>query len=104
VKLVNRGVQVWITTHSDTMFQQFNNLIGSTEKRIQKLKNLSYQDDEIIKPEDIKAYQFNIEDGKTDVVPLEQTENGLVAPTFNKAIIELSEEAIHLEAGSEDAD
>ncbi len=105
VKLVNRGVPVWMTTHSDTMFQQFNNLLASNEKRIQKLKNLSYQDDELIKPEDIKAYQFNIsEDGKTDVVPLEQTEDGLIAPTFNKTIIELSEEAIHLEKDSEDAD
>lgn len=99
VKLVNRGVPVWMTTHSDTMFQQFNNLIGSTENRIRKLKNLSYQDDEIIKPEDIKAYQFNLaEDGKTDVVPLKLTDDGFSASNFNHTLWNLSKESMSLEA------
>ena len=99
VKLVNRGLPVWITTHSDTMFQQFNNLIGSTEKRIRKLKNLSYQDDEMIKPDDIKAYQFNIaDDGKTDVVSLKLTDDGFSASNFNHTLWNLSKESMSLEA------
>jgi len=99
VKLVNRGLPVWITTHSDTFFQQINNLTASGKGRIEKLKNMSYQDDEIIKPEDIKAYQFNIaEDGKTDIVSLKLTDDGFPASNFNHTLWNLSKESMSLEA------
>ncbi|MCP4349507.1 MAG: ATP-binding protein [Desulfobacterales bacterium] len=103
VKLVNNGMPVWITTHSDIFFQQINNLIASNEQRINKLGELSYKDDEMIKPGDIEAYQFNInKEGMTEVVPLEKTEDGFIVPTFNQTVMELSKETVNLETENAD--
>ncbi len=103
VKLVNNGMPVWITTHSDIFFQQINNLIASNEQRIKKLGELSYKDDEMIKPGDIEAYQFNInKKGMTEVVPLEKTEDGFIVPTFNQTVMELSKETVNLETENAD--
>ncbi|MDM8515122.1 AAA family ATPase [Desulfobacterales bacterium HSG16] len=106
VKLLNNDLPVWITTHSDIFFQQINNLIASNPDRKAKLKQASYKDDEMIKFDDIKAYQFNIDkaDGMTEVVPLEQTEDGFVAPTFNQTIFELSKETSNLMTDSDDVE
>jgi hypothetical protein len=100
VKLINHGMPIWLTTHSDTFFQQVNNLIASNEYRKGKLKELGYSEDEMIAPDDIRAYQFNVqhETGMTEVVPLKRTEAGFAAPTFNYEILSLSKESMDLES------
>lgn len=105
IKLVNNKMPVWITTHSDIFFQQINNLIATNSERKEQLKELSYQDDEMIDPKDINAYQFNIsEDGMSETVPLELTDDGFVIPTFNETIWELAKETMRVESGADDAE
>lgn len=106
VKLVNHGMPIWLTTHSDTFFQQINNLITSNEYRKRKLTELGYSEDEMIAPDNIRAYQFNVqkESGMTEVVPLKRTEGGFAAPTFNYEILSLSEESMELESDEDDLD
>ena len=100
VKLVNSGLPIWLTTHSDTFFQQINHLIASDASRLAKLRDIGYSDDETIHPDDIRAYQFNSDkkSGMTEVVTLEQTDDGFVAPTFNWEIYALSRESMALES------
>lgn len=105
VRLANNNVSVCITTHSDIFFQKINNLIATSKEKQKLLKKLSYNDDEIIKQENINAYQFNINDkGFTETSPLELTEEGFIIPTFNETIWEISKETMELETDSEDAE
>lgn len=99
VKLVNRKVPILITTHSDTIFQQVNNLISLYQHpdRAKLQAELGYSDEELIAPEDVAAYQFtNTPDG-TIVESLELTENGFAVPTFNETIFDLSKETLTLQ-------
>lgn len=103
VKLVNNDLNIWMTTHGDTFFQQINNLIVTTEERREKLKALGYADDEMILPEDIAAYEFRPNpDGMTDVVPLEVTKDGIPVPSMNETLWHLSEETLELESEDDD--
>ncbi|EIJ41783.1 hypothetical protein BegalDRAFT_0875 [Beggiatoa alba B18LD] len=100
IKLVNRGIPVLITTHSDTIFQQVNNLISLYQhpKREKLQTEFGYHDDELIAPNEVSAYQFtNTPDG-TDVEALKQVDgNGFAVPTFNQTILDLSKETIALQ-------
>lgn len=100
IRLVNSGLPIWITTHSDTFIQQINNLISLKNLREEgiEVKNLSYDEADTISPEKIKIYQFNnIDNGRTKVGLLESTEEGVIVPTFNNAIYELSKEALAIQ-------
>lgn len=99
VKLVNNGIPVWMTTHSDVFFQQINNLIAATPEHREKLLGMGYKEDEILRPDDIGAYQFNTDesDGMTRTIPLEQDEDGFIVPTFNESVRSLVKETIDLE-------
>ena len=59
-KLVNAGVRVYITTHSDYIIREFNTLImlkskGAAVKRI--MEKYGYTEDELLNMSDIKAYR-----------------------------------------------
>ena len=62
VKLVNIGVKVLITTHSDTMLREFNTLIMLSRKQPhtdQVREQFSYGADEHLAPNDIALYVAN---------------------------------------------
>mgnify|MGYP001476375329 FL=1 len=56
------------------------------------MQQYGYQKEDLLPPEDVAAYQFVREKGRTEVKALERTEDGFAAPTFNEALIRLSEE------------
>ena len=93
-RIVSAGVPVWCTTHSDTIFQQVNNLMRLHDHpdRQALMQQYGYQKEDLLPPEDVAAYQFVREKGRTEVKALERTEDGFAAPTFNEALIRLSEE------------
>lgn len=95
INLMNMGIPVWITTHSDTMLQHFNNMI--------KLKNHSdskslmieygYKKEDLLDKKDVTMYQFiQTSEGKSRLSSLELTEYGFVVPTFNNALDKLVKE------------
>jgi predicted ATPase len=98
VRLVNRGLPVWVTTHSDIMFQQFNNLITLSHVPNQKetCKSMGYEESDILDPNDAMAYQFIVNEGGTTVEPLNRIETGFEAPSFNKTLGDLTAETIKL--------
>lgn len=106
IQLVNGGINIWTTTHGDTMFQQFNNLIQLCDhpKKEEMMKELGYRDEEILgNREMVKAYQFETDkDGSTIVTELKMTEEGFPVPTFNRTLIDLSNETYKLQESRED--
>lgn len=96
IRFVHSGIPVWITTHSDTILQHFNNMIKlrnrSEEERKELLKEFGYNDEDLLSPEEINLYQFERGDKHTTIQKLKSGKYGFVAPSFNKAIDELMSE------------
>ena len=99
-RLVNLGIKVFITTHSDYIIKELNTLLmlsreGSHIERIMQTYN--YDPQEIISPNQIKAYiagkaQIQLNDSKSKskgntLIPMEITvERGMHAPSFDETI------------------
>ncbi len=88
-RLVNAGLNVVISTHSDYMVREFNNLLMLSEDSSGCLKKkYKYEDEETLRPDQIGAYLF---DHQT-VAPFEMTaEDGVDATTFDDVITRLNE-------------
>lgn len=89
IQLMNSGVPVWITTHSETILQHINNMIKL--KRNPNCKELqlqyNYKNSDLLDIADVKMYQFSKTDKqKTELEELKSNSNGFVVPTFNKAL------------------
>ncbi len=100
VRLVNAGVRVLITTHSDYFVGQLNNLlqVGRASGRTRKRKGFEAVDG--LKSEDIAAYHFHWDDaaGGSRVMPLHITPGfGIDAPDFAEVSVDLYEETISLQ-------
>lgn len=96
IRLVHNGFPIWITTHSDTMLQHFNNMIKlnnrSADEREALLKEFNYNDDDLLTTEEINLYQFERGEKTTAIKKLTSGKYGFVANLFNKAIDELVNE------------
>jgi predicted ATPase len=58
-RLVNSGVKVLITTHSDYLIRELNNCImlhNDIDKKAETMKKSGLTDDDIINPERVKAF------------------------------------------------
>jgi len=98
-RVVTAGVPVWCTTHSDTIFQQVNNMIRLEGRKdsAELMARYGYQKDDLLKADQVRAYQFTVgKDGRSEVSALERTNYGFVAPTFNQALLDLSEETMDI--------
>lgn len=96
VRLVNAGLPVWITTHSDTMFQQLNNLIklNNNQDRDALAEIHGYTEQDFLDPSKVRAYQFNSKQGYTEIVDLPLTSSGYSIPTFSDSLMNLTKETI----------
>ena len=96
IRLIHSGINVWITTHSDTILQHFNNMIKlynrSEQERDELLKQFNYTKDDLLSPDEIKLYQFTREKNFTIIEEPPLKKYGFVVHSFNKAIDELSKE------------
>lgn len=95
VKLVNKGCQMVITTHSDTFLQQLNNLlllekISKNDSEI--LLELDIEKDEIISNEKVAVYDFQCKNDKTQVKQLDFGQYGFIADSLNEVIFKLANE------------
>ncbi len=95
INLMNLGVPVWITTHSDTILQHINNMMKlKNHVRSSELQQeYGYRKTDLLCKADIQMYQFTAEkDGKERLLSLEATQYGFVVPTFNNALEKIVEE------------
>ncbi|MCQ2969612.1 MAG: ATP-binding protein [Clostridium sp.] len=84
-RLVNRGVKVLISTHSDYIIKEFNNLIMLSrpfERNNFLRKKYNYLDDEILKESSVTAYVSYGETIKSSEISIE----GIIINTFDDVI------------------
>jgi hypothetical protein len=106
VRLIRKGLFVWITTHSENFCQQINNFLklGAHPERARMQAKYGYEPHEYLLPEDVAGYQFEIgDDGLSTVTELEKSEMGLAMPTFNRELFDLAEQTLDLERRDEPA-
>ena len=100
VRLVNAGVKVLITTHSDIFVSQINNLLRASYASKRWLREHGYAPEDCIRHDDVSAYLFQIDEeiGGSRVKELEiQRDVGIEDPLFSQVIHELYEETILVE-------
>jgi AAA ATPase domain len=103
-RLMNSGVRVLVTTHSDTFMQQINNLMNlhSHPNRESLLAELGYDANDLIDPTEAKAYEFVAELDHTRVVELEKAAEGFIVPSLNDTLANLAQETISLHEDEND--
>ena len=89
---VNSGLKVLLTTHSDYLIKEFNNLIMLSNEFEGKDKFLTrnkkdYTADDYLKPESVKAYTC----GKGTLTPCEVDKTGIDMPVFDDAIDKINQ-------------
>ena len=86
---VNFGKRVLITTHSDYLVSELNNLILLSRLPEEKLGVLGYSKAEVLSPEKVAAYLVRTEGDKAVVERLHVTEDGIPEEEFSKVAEEL---------------
>ena len=100
--LVNRGVWVVLSTHSDYIVRELNNLIilsNEFEGRERLQKEYGYQPEDQLDPDKVAAYCFAQEGGEKGVkiVPMEiDASLGIKAETFDRVINDLNNSSYEL--------
>lgn len=89
-KAVNRGFKIMISSHSDYLMRELNNLImlsQPSEKATQLRERLGYDEDCLLRPEQLGVYLFK--DGQSRTV--EVSETGFSIETIDNEINRLNE-------------
>lgn len=88
--LVNAGIKVFITTHSDYIIKEINTLLMlnyTKDPRMQKLQQkYEYSSSELLRADQVHVYC--VEGGKTEMANVSQ-DVGIVIPDFDKNIREM---------------
>jgi predicted ATPase len=95
-KLVRSGMKVVVITHSDYILEQINTLIAlsnlNEEQRKKFAEKAGYNQDDYLKPDEVSAYLFKIEEDGCTIEKLEIDEDGIVEDEFHRIREELYEE------------
>lgn len=99
IRLMNSGINVWITTHSDTVLQHINNMIRLQKHPDKKelMKQFGYIDEDLLDIGNVNLYQFDaVTQNRTELNGVEHNEYGFIVPTFNDALDAMLEEVYTL--------
>ena len=102
-RMVNAGLRLVISTHSDYIIREINNLImmgGATASLADKLAEWNYQPEMAIDYQMVGAYLFNYGNAnKVTVMPIEVTDSGFEVSTIDATISQLNDisEALYYE-------
>lgn len=97
-KLVNDGVPVVVTTHSDTFVQQLNILMQLHGKSSAFVSELGYDESDLIDMKQVRAYELVAGPKGSVACRCEMTDHGIVAPSLNQTIIQLADELMRASA------
>jgi predicted ATPase len=101
-KLINRGFRVLISTHSDYIVREVNNLIMASNDNVRTrelAKSFGYSNDILLKKEDVGAYLFDYKNANSrnvTISPIEVTDTGFDVETIDKTIDELNDKSEEL--------
>ena len=99
-RLVNAGVQVLITTHSDIMISQINNLLALRQASPELVENSGFEPEDFLQQDQVGAYLFryNQELGGCETVPLEiDPDTGIDEDEFAAVFEGIYDESIELQ-------
>lgn len=99
-QLVNAGLGMMVTTHSDIILQHINNMISLSEKENTEdiCRKLGLISGDLVKCHQVKVYQLKVNSrGKTEVEELICGKNGFAVPTFNDALDNIMDEAYFIQ-------
>jgi len=91
VRLINSGIRVFITTHSDYIIKELNNLLMLARDFPDKdvlIKEFAYTPNELLDEEDLRAYIAHT-DGSLTRVDID--EYGMIQTGFDDAIVKINE-------------
>ncbi len=94
-RMVNAGLRLVVSTHSDYIIREINNLImlsRVSESMDEEIKKWGYQKEMAIDCHSVGAYLFAFgKDNKVKVTPIEVTESGFEVSTIDATISQLNE-------------
>ena len=96
-RLVRAGLKVLITTHSDYLIKEFNNLVMLSKSFADKeavVRKLNYHTDDFLSPDSIRAYVAE----ENSLTRCKVDEFGIDMPVFDKTIDEINSVANELES------
>ena len=96
--MVNAGVRVLVTTHSDLFLNQINNLMQASQLPSRKRLGMGYKATEVLSPSDVAAYVFQSGQDGTEVslLPID-SDQGISTESFDTVHRALYDESIKLE-------
>ena len=100
VRLVNAGVKVLITTHSDLLLAAINNLLRLSFAGEDKIAALGFEPEDCLSHDDVSAYRFSLNEavGGSFVHELEiRRDVGINDDEFGRVVNELYDETIAVE-------
>ena len=83
VRIINSGFKLLISTHSDIIIRELNNLIMLHSKR-EKISKYNLSDEYILNPDDVEVFLFHLK--KRKVEKIEVTEEGFEIETMDEVI------------------
>ena len=96
-RMVHRGLQVVISTHSDYIIRELNNLIMLNyvgEDYIKKAKKMGFMQEEFIDAQMIQPYLFVLqENGRVRTEPIKEGKEGFAVKSIDDAIASLNDAA-----------
>ena len=98
--IVNSGIEMIITTHSDLILQHINNMVKLLKRKDKKevCRKLGYGSKDLLSCDDVRVYQFETKmKERTEVKELLCSEDGFVVPTFNNALDLIMDEAYEIQ-------
>jgi predicted ATPase len=106
IRLMNSGKPVWFTTHSDLVVQHINNMmkLNNSNDKKRLMEKYGYKKEDLLKTEDVRLYQFNVENNFTTIEEIEATEYGFRTPTFNTVLDDLMNLTHDIDEGFDSVD
>ena len=95
-KMVNAGIRLLISTHSDYIIREINNLImlsAAPKEMTKQLQEWGYKEDMALRPQVVGAYLFKYGNGenRVDVTPIEVNDSGFEVKTIDESISKQNE-------------
>jgi hypothetical protein len=101
VRLVRKGLFVWITTHSADFCRQISTFLElgalAPDRRAAAQAKLGYAGSDYLDLDDVGGYELGIEGPRTVVAALRRTPRGLFMPTFDHELSALVREMSYLD-------
>ena len=103
VKLVNSGIQIVATTHSDIILQHINNMCAlnsfTEEDKKKAFEQFKHTTDDILDFSKVAVYQFRDNGTYSNVDKISPTKFGFNVPTFTSALEKILEQSLVINQG-----